>query len=173
MIEKLARDKNFRELVRAIVAYIEDPYVWEQEVEKTVRQSIPQSHVDQFRKEILKRNPGMESLADYFDIVGPKNPQQLKEMVESMYWGIFDPIRGMGKPLKKDPKMVTEIPEKEMTPIQKQIKKLQQENLEWEQYGKGHGDDLKEYLEEIRSQREPISRTARLNVINAYLDSLV
>jgi hypothetical protein len=172
MINKLATDRTFRELVRAIVAYIEDPDQWGQEVEKIVKRSIPKSDVDRFRKEILKRNPGMDSLADYFDIVAPKNPQQLAEMVKSMYWGIFDPTRAVGKPMKKKPEMVTEIAPEDMTPTQKRIQQLQQENLELEQYGKSQSG-MKEYLEKIRAQRPSIARTARLNVINAYLDSLV
>lgn len=172
MIRKLAADPVFRELVRAVVAYLEDPQEWEKEVEKIVRRSIPAKDIDRFKKEILRRNPGMSSLADYFDIVGPKNPQKLGEMVKSLYEGVLDPARPLGKPLKERSEMVTEIPGKPLTPTQKEIQKLRQENLEWEEFGRRGEEELKAPLEETRAKRPSLRRTARLNVINTYLDSL-
>lgn len=169
MITKLAKDKKFRELVRAVVAYLKDPEQWEQEVEKVVRESIPSRDIDRFRKEILRRNPNMDSLADYFDVVAPRNSQQLAEMVKSMYWGIFDNTRDIRK---RKPKTVPELPQ-EMTPIQKEIQQLQQENLELAEYGRMDEHNFKSQIQKARDKRPPIPRAARLNVINSYLDSLV
>lgn len=168
MISRLANDQQFRELVRAVVAYLEDPEHWQQEVEDIVRRSIPAKDVNRFRNEILRRNPGMKSLADYFDVVSPRNRNQLEKMVQSIYSGIFDPTRPLGAPLKDHPADAPFEPsDKPMTPLQEQIRKLQEENREIAEYGKQY-----DILQNVRKNRPPIPRTACLSVINAFLDSL-
>lgn len=150
MLIKIAQDKDFRDLVRSIAAYITDQDEWEEEVEKVFKRSIPKSDQKKAREEILRRNPGVNSLSEYFDQIGPKDPKKLSEMIKSIYWGIFDPNRN-----------ITDIPRDksiQIPPPQRSMK-----------------DQLKKFKELFptlaSSTYKKVSGHMCLNIINRYLDS--
>lgn len=156
MINKLAKNKQFRELVRAVFAYIEDAQEWEKEVECLVKKIIPASDIKMFRDRILKANPWARSLSDYFSYAGPKNEQSLKEMIKSKYWGLVDPNRPLGKPIKTPGQTAPEfLGVKPQTEEEKQeFRKLFEEMEQW------------------RRQRPPVPRSASIKVVNKFLSNL-
>lgn len=166
--DRLSNDKFFRELVRAILAYEytktgagyeSDPDKWEKEVERAVKEVVPEKDIEKYRKSLIQNQKGIESLSEYFDISGPKNFDDLKNHVKSTYEIALGKNIDIGPEVKDTPENVELLRSLERYK-EKPVKGVP-----------GLGKDLWKDLEKQRKKQPPISRNACLKIINDYLDS--
>lgn len=168
MNSRLASDSFFRNLVRSILAYLQDPDEWNKEVEDTITKIVPRLYINTFKKNLLERNPHVTELSEYFDLLGLRNRPQLEKAIKGIYQGMVAP--------KLPVKVVEPKPKQEQKPQKSIIDHLKelderQQATQNQDPDEDHTEDISDFLNRIRSKRAPVPRSACLKVVSKFLDT--
>lgn len=174
MLERLASDPFFRELVREVVAYISDPDKWEEEIQAVITSAVPAANRSEFLK-FLSRQTMAGDPVSYVDLLNPRSRADLQKIISSSYKNWLSRVKHQQEEAeapvpRRDPQSYQPRPKEPKSEV------TSEPSMEEVQRMVGEEKDLRKFMEQRQKYLKgfgPVERAACVRVVNRFLDSLI